>query len=79
MDETRALLDQLMGRERDVPLDKRTNRARHFTDDVSQLAGETLALMLLLIDVLRHAALISCFMVNRALVDGIRVVLLWVM
>ncbi|KAG5188699.1 hypothetical protein JKP88DRAFT_25649, partial [Tribonema minus] len=33
MDETRALLDQLMGRERDVPLDKRTNRKRHFTDD----------------------------------------------
>lgn len=33
MDETRALLDQLMGRERDIPVAKRTNRVRHFTDD----------------------------------------------
>lgn len=33
MDETRALLDQLMGRERDVPVDKRTNRVRRFSDD----------------------------------------------
>lgn len=33
MDETRALLDQLMGRERDVPVAKRTNRARRVSDD----------------------------------------------
>lgn len=33
MDETRALLDQLMGRERDVPVDKRINRKRRVSDD----------------------------------------------
>lgn len=33
MDETRALLDQLMGRERDVPVAKRTNRKRRVWDD----------------------------------------------
>lgn len=33
MDEARALLDQLMGTERDVSLDKRTNKKRHFSDD----------------------------------------------
>lgn len=33
MDETRALLDQLMGRERDVPVAKRTNRKRRYYDD----------------------------------------------
>ena len=27
-----AMLDELMGPERNVPLDKRTNRKRHFTD-----------------------------------------------
>jgi RNA-binding protein Luc7-like 2 len=32
-DEARALLDQLMGLERDVKLDERTNKARHFSDD----------------------------------------------
>jgi hypothetical protein len=33
MDEARALLDQLMGNERDVSLDERTNKKRHFSDD----------------------------------------------
>lgn len=33
MDEARALLEQLMGRERDVPVDKRTNRTRKVWDD----------------------------------------------
>lgn len=33
MDATRALLDELMGKERDVPMDKKTNRARKFDDD----------------------------------------------
>ena len=33
MDETRALLDQLMGRERDIPVEKRTNRVRRVWDD----------------------------------------------
>mmetsp|Transcript_20647 Transcript_20647/g.30546 ORF Transcript_20647/g.30546 Transcript_20647/m.30546 type:complete len:313 (+) Transcript_20647:86-1024(+) len=32
MDEQRALLDQLMGKERNVPLNERTNRRRHFSD-----------------------------------------------
>jgi len=32
-DEARALLDQLMGNERDVKLDERTNKKRHFTDE----------------------------------------------
>jgi hypothetical protein len=36
MDEQRALLDQLMGRERDVPLDRRTNKKRHFSDKVNR-------------------------------------------
>ncbi len=34
MDAQRALLDQLMGKERNVPLEQRTNRKRHFSDDV---------------------------------------------
>ncbi|CAN0302771.1 unnamed protein product, partial [Ectocarpus sp. 12 AP-2014] len=33
MDEARALLEQLMGRERDIPVDKRTNRSRKIWDD----------------------------------------------
>mmetsp|Transcript_40314 Transcript_40314/g.95794 ORF Transcript_40314/g.95794 Transcript_40314/m.95794 type:complete len:322 (+) Transcript_40314:134-1099(+) len=33
MDMTRALLDELMGKERDVPLDVRTNKARRFDDE----------------------------------------------
>lgn len=33
MDEARALLEQLMGRERDVPMDKRLNRKRRVSDD----------------------------------------------
>eukprot|EP00873_Tetraselmis_striata_P045870 jgi/Tetstr1/466134/TSEL_010697.t2 len=33
MDMTRALLDELMGKERDVPLEKRSNRERRFDDD----------------------------------------------
>ncbi|CAM9837668.1 unnamed protein product, partial [Laminaria digitata] len=33
MDETRALLDQLMGRERDIPVEKRINRVRRVWDD----------------------------------------------
>lgn len=33
MDEARALLEQLMGRERDVPVDKRINRQRKVWDD----------------------------------------------
>lgn len=33
MDEARALLEQLMGRERDIPVDKRTNRTRKIWDD----------------------------------------------
>jgi hypothetical protein len=33
MDAQRALMDQLMGAERDVKLEERTNRTRHFSDD----------------------------------------------
>ena len=33
MDETRALLDQLMGRERDIPVEKRINRVRRVWDE----------------------------------------------
>lgn len=33
MDEARALLEQLMGRERDIPVDKRVNRQRKVWDD----------------------------------------------
>ena len=32
MDEQRALLDQLLGSERDVPQDQRKNTKRHFSD-----------------------------------------------
>lgn len=32
MDAQRALLDELMGAERDVPLTQRSNRQLHFTD-----------------------------------------------
>ncbi len=31
-DAMRAMLDELMGKERDVPLDKRTNRKMQFND-----------------------------------------------
>jgi len=33
MDEARALLEQLMGRERDVPVGKRLNRKRRVSDE----------------------------------------------
>lgn len=32
MMDNKSLLDQLMGEERDVPLEQRTNRKRHFSD-----------------------------------------------
>ena len=31
-DAMRAMLDELMGDERDVPLEQRTNKKRHYTD-----------------------------------------------
>ncbi len=39
MDATRALLDELMGRERNVPLEKRSGRAMRYSDpEICKLA-----------------------------------------
>lgn len=48
MDEARALLEQLMGRERDVPVDKRVNRQRKVWDDdicKSYLCGKLVSVL----------------------------------
>ena len=63
MDETRALLDQLMGRERDIPVDKRTNRARRVSDDdicKPYLCG-ALSWALVVVVIIRRRDRMTCF------------------